>query len=175
MYHSQVARWSSVDPEFGNVDSPQTLNRYTYVYNNPANLIDPAGDLARPPRPRGPVGLDMPTPCAVPYIPVGGFQEDPPPLPGFCSCWLALGTIRALGCAYICPCPNGLRLAFFKCSLFDDWAFRLCPAFVTINSVTNKIISPTCQSRGVYPDGDEGGLGHRQANIRKKRSSKRRR
>lgn len=47
-------------------------------FTNSSHLAHPAGDLARPPRPRGPVGLDMPTPCAIPYVPVA---SDPPDLP----------------------------------------------------------------------------------------------
>lgn len=102
MYHSQVARWNSVDPEFGSVDNPQTLNRYAYVHNNPANLIDPAGDLARPPRPRGPVGLDMPTPCAVPYVP----PTDPDPdVPARC------GEIEARGSPVVSDCSNRIDTA----------------------------------------------------------------
>ena len=33
----------SVDPVLGNVSHPQQLNRYSYVGNDPANLVDPDG------------------------------------------------------------------------------------------------------------------------------------
>ena len=45
-YQSPVqGRFTSVDPlgESGSVSDPQTLNRYSYVQNNPVNLIDPSG------------------------------------------------------------------------------------------------------------------------------------
>jgi RHS repeat-associated protein len=43
MYESNLGRWMSPDPLGGDVTNPQSLNRYTYVLNNPVNLIDPLG------------------------------------------------------------------------------------------------------------------------------------
>jgi RHS repeat-associated protein len=43
MYESNLGRWMSPDPVAGDVTNPQSLNRYTYVLNNPVNLIDPLG------------------------------------------------------------------------------------------------------------------------------------
>jgi RHS repeat-associated protein len=45
-YHSSNAgRFSSVDPVTGGIASPQSLNRYSYVQNDPVNLVDPDGRL----------------------------------------------------------------------------------------------------------------------------------
>jgi RHS repeat-associated protein len=43
MYESNLGRWMSPDPVAGSILNPQSLNRYTYVLNNPVNLIDPLG------------------------------------------------------------------------------------------------------------------------------------
>lgn len=42
---SRAGRWTSPDPYSGsqNVANPQSLNRYSYVGNDPVNLIDPTG------------------------------------------------------------------------------------------------------------------------------------
>jgi RHS repeat-associated protein len=40
---SMQGRWLSPDPLAGNIFSPQSLNRYAYVTNNPASFIDPMG------------------------------------------------------------------------------------------------------------------------------------
>jgi RHS repeat-associated protein len=44
-YSSTFGRWMSPDPYSGSYDftNPQSLNRYTYVLNNPLTLVDPAG------------------------------------------------------------------------------------------------------------------------------------
>lgn len=42
-YAQNLARWLSPDPMAGNILNPQSLNRYSYVLNNPCNLIDPLG------------------------------------------------------------------------------------------------------------------------------------
>lgn len=38
-----MGRFQSGDPLGGDITGPQTLNRYSYVRNNPVNLIDPSG------------------------------------------------------------------------------------------------------------------------------------
>jgi RHS repeat-associated protein len=40
---SGLGRFMSVDPVAGSLSNPQSLNRYTYVLNNPLNFIDPTG------------------------------------------------------------------------------------------------------------------------------------
>jgi len=40
---SQYGRFMSPDPLAGHTEDPQTLNRYSYVRNNPLNLTDPTG------------------------------------------------------------------------------------------------------------------------------------
>jgi RHS repeat-associated protein len=48
-YDSSLGRWLTPDPKRGNVASPQSLNPYAYVLNNPANYVDPLGlDLCPP-------------------------------------------------------------------------------------------------------------------------------
>jgi RHS repeat-associated protein len=42
-YSSMLGRFTSVDPMFGRIRNPQTLNRYIYTTNNPVNRIDPNG------------------------------------------------------------------------------------------------------------------------------------
>jgi RHS repeat-associated protein len=47
-YNYKIGRFNSVDPLMASADinSPQTLNRYSYVMNNPLNLTDPTGMIA---------------------------------------------------------------------------------------------------------------------------------
>src|ERR1051326_4454664 len=40
---SSMGRFMSADPMGGHLEDPQTLNRYSYVRNNPLNLTDPTG------------------------------------------------------------------------------------------------------------------------------------
>jgi RHS repeat-associated protein len=42
-YASSLLRWTSADPVTSNIYDPQSLNKYTYVRNDPVNLIDPDG------------------------------------------------------------------------------------------------------------------------------------
>jgi len=42
-YESYAGRWTSPDPMAGMISNPQTLNRYTYVNNDPVNATDPTG------------------------------------------------------------------------------------------------------------------------------------
>jgi len=42
-YNSRLGRFMSGDPLDGHIDDPQTLNHYSYVRNNPVNLLDPSG------------------------------------------------------------------------------------------------------------------------------------
>jgi RHS repeat-associated protein len=42
-YSSSLARFLSPDPLGGSVTDPQSLNRYSYVLNNPVGLVDPLG------------------------------------------------------------------------------------------------------------------------------------
>jgi RHS repeat-associated protein len=50
-YISRLGRFISPDTMSGNAVNPQSLNRYSYVLNNPGNLVDPSGqcgeDLAK--------------------------------------------------------------------------------------------------------------------------------
>src|SRR3989449_10224039 len=42
-YDMNQGRWMNVDPLPGSPDKPQSLDRYTYVLNDPVNLVDPSG------------------------------------------------------------------------------------------------------------------------------------
>jgi RHS repeat-associated protein len=42
-YANAQGRFTSPDPLFGSIANPQTLNRYSYVTNNPVNLTDSTG------------------------------------------------------------------------------------------------------------------------------------
>ncbi len=42
-YSSRLERFLSTDPLGGDISDPQTLNKYTYVRNNPINMTDPSG------------------------------------------------------------------------------------------------------------------------------------
>jgi len=42
-YDAQLGRWISADTIVPSFANPQSLNRYSYVYNNPLKYIDPSG------------------------------------------------------------------------------------------------------------------------------------
>ncbi|MGI0148800.1 MAG: RHS repeat-associated core domain-containing protein [Thermoplasmata archaeon] len=42
-YDPKTGRFTSMDPVLGALGMPQTLNRYTYVANNPQRFVDPTG------------------------------------------------------------------------------------------------------------------------------------
>jgi len=48
-YDPQIGRFISKDKNFGDLYSPQTLNPYVYVENNPVNFVDPLGFAALSP------------------------------------------------------------------------------------------------------------------------------
>ncbi|WP_343224490.1 polymorphic toxin-type HINT domain-containing protein [Paenibacillus sp. ACRRX] len=43
-YDPSIARFISEDKNQGKIEEPDTLNRYTYVENNPLNGVDPTGE-----------------------------------------------------------------------------------------------------------------------------------
>lgn len=47
-YLSDVGRFASVDPWFGDIKNPQSLNKYSYVLNNPLKYTDPTGAIPDP-------------------------------------------------------------------------------------------------------------------------------
>ena len=65
-YDPEVGRFISVDPDPGSLFNPQTLNPYTYVLNNPVNLIDLTGTRAELP-PEGMVCYEV---CAYDRTPL---------------------------------------------------------------------------------------------------------
>ena len=42
-YNPSLMRWTSPDPATAHIYDPQSLNKYTYVRNDPVNLVDPDG------------------------------------------------------------------------------------------------------------------------------------
>lgn len=46
-YDSTVGRFIGMDPWEGSLNNPQTLNKYSYVVNNPTNNIDPTGMIPK--------------------------------------------------------------------------------------------------------------------------------
>ena len=44
-YDSSLARFASVDPWSGDLSDPQSLNKYSYVRNNPVKYVDPSGEV----------------------------------------------------------------------------------------------------------------------------------
>ena len=42
-YDSEIGRFTAIDPWAGDITSPQSLNKYSYVHNNPIIFIDPTG------------------------------------------------------------------------------------------------------------------------------------
>ncbi len=43
-YDPVIFRFNSLDPLLGKINSPQSLNRYSYALNNPLKYIDPSGE-----------------------------------------------------------------------------------------------------------------------------------
>src|SRR5579863_1680154 len=43
LFSENMGRWLSPDPLAGDITNPQSLNRYSYVMNNPLNATDPLG------------------------------------------------------------------------------------------------------------------------------------
>lgn len=48
-YSANAGRFLSVDPDLGKIQAPQSLNRYAYVRNSPANATDPTGKYVETP------------------------------------------------------------------------------------------------------------------------------
>ena len=47
-YNSGLGRFTSQDPWFGDIENPQSLNKYSYVLNNPLRYVDPTGMIPDP-------------------------------------------------------------------------------------------------------------------------------
>jgi RHS repeat-associated protein len=70
---NRLGRFSAPDPIAGSQNDPQSLNRYPYVLNDPANLVDPAGLDACPP------GVGCPNNPPIVVITRVRAPKDPPP------------------------------------------------------------------------------------------------
>lgn len=55
-YSSSLARFLAVDPVGGHLANPQSINRYSYVLNNPLRFVDPRGEKPGIDRGRGTPG-----------------------------------------------------------------------------------------------------------------------
>ena len=62
-------RWTSPDPVISRVYDPQSLNRYSYVRNDPVNLVDPDGRMLMPKMPNDGGGYPF-APFNAPFISV---------------------------------------------------------------------------------------------------------
>ena len=80
-YSSTQGRWMSPDPYNGsmNLSNPQSLNRYSYVGNNPLGFTDPSGLFMLPPPPIDPISIALDTLIAAVDIGeiVSGFFAHP--------------------------------------------------------------------------------------------------
>lgn len=68
-YDAKIARFISRDTFFGNPERPLTLNRYSYVENNPVNAADPTGHASNKALQTGPCGAIGPFFGGGSYIP----------------------------------------------------------------------------------------------------------
>ncbi|MBN2086711.1 RHS repeat-associated core domain-containing protein, partial [Candidatus Peregrinibacteria bacterium] len=44
-YNPDIGRFTSLDPWSGDIKDPQSLNKYSYVRNNPLKYVDPSGEI----------------------------------------------------------------------------------------------------------------------------------
>jgi RHS repeat-associated protein len=162
--YSIQGRWPSPDP--AGISStcprdPQTQNRYAYVRNNPITYTDPTGmdgaceddPFCGDPCPWwdfwgdcfGPGGgsgggggggpVERPRPFPWPVPPPGLFAESLGEM--FKECVLVLGTIRLLGCNYVCagyipgdPDNPYIGTLYFSCKWKSPKANKICPGTV---------------------------------------------
>jgi RHS repeat-associated protein len=104
MYESNLGRWMTPDLLGGDVMNPQSLNRYTYVLNNPLNYIDPLG--SNPHTPEDAMTVD---PLDAIFGDTGVCYSDGTPAP----CGMVLASVVAgAACIGSCSTPvvasNGL-------------------------------------------------------------------
>lgn len=153
MFSSTQGRWLSKDPKAGQVCNPQTLNRYAYVRNSPANLIDPRGTNGGD---RGGGGFFGPGNGCDPSdatcgsngdiwgpggdIFGGGLYTGSGFYPETVICWCVLVTpvpfdIQGIACSYACLCEDFSIAAFEKRT--NSWAcfFVPCPKLVNIEII----------------------------------------
>jgi RHS repeat-associated protein len=89
-YHPQMQRFISEDPHPGFQTLPQSLNKYSYVMNDPTGYVDPLGLTRKDPEPSGcpptgcPPPMCPPAGCMPPECPLGAkdcMRPDPRPRP----------------------------------------------------------------------------------------------
>ena len=164
--YSTQGRWPSPDPAGLSATcpkNPQTQNRYAYVTNNPLSYTDPLGlqgcseddpncgacDPSDPLCGWGPpvpgVGFVNPgnsegwpgtIAWPVPPFPPGLFAESLGEM--FKACSLVFGTIRLLGCNYVCagyipgdPDNPYIGTLYFSCKWGSPKATKICAGVVT--------------------------------------------
>ena len=102
-FTSNLARWLSPDPVAGDALNPQSLNRYSYVLNNPTNFTDPLGlYIVYPPDPTPPRSGGH-------VIDSRGCDPSIRRAPDYCGdSWMNMQPLDGLpgGCAYG-PCDGG--------------------------------------------------------------------
>ncbi|MBU0491421.1 MAG: RHS repeat-associated core domain-containing protein, partial [Chloroflexi bacterium] len=75
-YNAELGRWISPDPIIPEPGNPQSLNRYSYVVNNPLRYTDPTGHLPEA-SVHGEPAYDEPPPPQVPPSPPDGDPATP--------------------------------------------------------------------------------------------------
>ena len=118
---TQGGRWSSPDPYKGSMSlgDPQSLNRYSYVGNEPVNYVDPSGLLPNDNCPPGSVALPDGT-CyfGVVGTRVPGSRDNAVQITQWAGWTL---TNRGIGEPYI---QQDDPLPFNSCAEFVDWLVR---------------------------------------------------
>ena len=126
MLSTALGRWTAPDPVMASPNEPQSLNRYTYVSNNPTNFTDPLGLL------QSCVNIGGIRFCVGPVDPTGGPPCHPPLLGG------EIG--EATGCG-----PFGDPFADLIEDLIDDLFLQTCHCIgVSVNSVQGFGCSYVC-------------------------------
>ncbi len=72
-YNALIGRFLSQDPYLGDITNPQSLNRYSYVLNNPLKYTDPTGKMAVLAIPIVLWILEVTGAIATPVVTVGGY------------------------------------------------------------------------------------------------------
>jgi RHS repeat-associated protein len=117
-YNPTTVRWMAADSVTGHIYDPQSLNKYTYVRNDPVNLVDPDGRISVPVDPINIEG-DLGDAMSIPPMPSNSYDHqagtkkgwDDTHTPAWQRQWNALSA----------KCKNGLTTAMDG---DGDWAIK---------------------------------------------------